>query len=83
MGHSLDISDRDVIVDLFSISSSITVLYHNQAALEKYVKNIVRIFGKSGLDELRAKKDLKFQPLSDEKEYIEEQGFNTFEEAFR
>ena len=83
MGHSLDISDRDVIVDLFSVSSSITVLYHNQAALENYVKNIVRIFGKSGLDELRAKKDLKFQPLSDEKEYIEEQGFNTFEEAFR
>lgn len=81
MGHSLDVSDRDIITELFSISSSITILYHNQSALGSHVRNLVRLFGKSGLDELRTKKNLRFHCLADEASYIEEQGAEIFEKA--
>lgn len=78
MGHSLDVSDRDIIVELFNVSDSITILYHCQSALETYVRNLVRIFGKRGLDELRATKDLKFCPLSKAQLFTTEQGMETF-----
>lgn len=78
MGHSLDVSDRDIIVELFNASDSITILYHSQGALETYVRNLVRIFGKSGLDELRAAKSLKFHPLAEEQSFTLEQGIEDF-----
>lgn len=78
MGHSLDVSDRDIIVELFNASDSITILYHSQGALETYVRNLVRIFGKQGLDELRAAKSLKFHPLVEEQSFTMEQGMEDF-----
>lgn len=78
MGHSLDVSDRDIIVELFNASDSITILYHSQSALETYVRNLVRIFGKQGLDELRATKSLKFHPLAEEQSFTMEQGMEDF-----
>lgn len=78
MGHSLDVSDRDIIVELFNASDSITILYHSQGALETYVRNLVRIFGKQGLDELRAAKSLKFHPLAEEQSFTVEQGIEDF-----
>ena len=78
MGHSLDVSDRDIIVELFNASDSITILYHSQSALETYVRNLVRIFGKQGLDELRATKSLKFHPLVEEQSFTMEQGMEDF-----
>ncbi len=83
MGHSLDVSDRDIIVELFNVSSSIIILYHSQSALETYVRNLVRIFGKRGLDELRATKSLKFHPLSEESSFTNEQGLASFLDAFK
>lgn len=82
MGHSLDVSDRDIIVELFNASDSITILYHSQSALETYVRNLVRIFGKQGLDELRATKSLKFHPLAEEQSFTMEQGMEDFCTSF-
>lgn len=82
MGHSLDVSDRDIIVELFDASDSITILYHSQSALETYVRNLVRIFRKSGLDELRATKSLKFHPLVEEQSFTMEQGMEDFFASF-
>ena len=82
MGHSLDVSDRDIIVELFNASDSITILYHSQGALETYVRNLVRIFGKQGLDELRATKSLKFHPLVKEQSFTMEQGMEDFFASF-
>ncbi len=61
-GHSLDVTDKDIITELFEISSDITVMYHNDAAFADHVKNLVDIYGKTKFDELRLKK-LKFQKL--------------------
>ena len=62
VGHSLDVTDKDIITELFEISSNITVMYHNDAAFSDYVKHLVDIFGKTKFDELRLKK-LEFEKL--------------------
>lgn len=76
MGHSLDVSDKDIIVELFSLSSDITIVYHNQEALGNYVANLVKIFGKTGLDTLRYEKSLRFIPLEDLDNYAIDYGCN-------
>ena len=44
VGHSLDVTDKDIITELFDISSSITVMYHNDAAFADHVNNLVNIY---------------------------------------
>lgn len=60
MGHSLDITDQDIIKEIFDISSEINILYHSDWAKRDYISNIVRIFGKAEFDVLRSKKKLSF-----------------------
>lgn len=70
MGHSLDATDKDVICELFDNASEITVLYHNKEAKDSYLKNLVTIFGKDGVDVLRKEKALDFLSLdSDFREF--------------
>lgn len=64
MGHSLDITDQDVIQDLFKTADNIVVLYHDSNAKASYIKNLVNIFGKFEFDDLKRHKNLKFIPLS-------------------
>ena len=81
MGHSLDITDKDIISDLFNIASKITILYHNESAKASYITNLVKIFGKSGLDGFREQSKLSFLPLSmDFSEFSETQKQNSFSE---
>lgn len=60
MGHSLDITDRDIILDLFEISSKITILYHDESAKKSYIENLVKIFGREGFEQIRNFKDFQF-----------------------
>lgn len=62
MGHSLDVTDRDVIVQMFSMAEDITVLYYNENAEASLVANLISIYGKEKFDELRVKKRLRFLP---------------------
>lgn len=72
MGHSLDVTDRDIIEELFLISNDITILYHNDDALSSMVTNLVRIFGREKFYNLRTKNKLTFLYLgSDYTEYLE------------
>ena len=64
MGHSLDITDEEIICDLFSISSEITILYHIDSAKAQHIHNLVKIFGKEKLDQIRDEQKLEFLPLS-------------------
>lgn len=60
MGHSLDVTDKDVIMEMFSLATQIAVIYHDQQALSSYVNKLVQIYGKEEFDLLRLEKDLRF-----------------------
>ena len=66
MGHSLDITDKDVIEELFRNASEIVVLYHNFDAKKSYIANLIKIFGKDGFDMLKKDKKLSFVSLNDD-----------------
>ena len=65
MGHSLDITDRDVIVQMFDAAKDITVLYYSENAEASLISNLVNIYGKEKFDELRIKKRLRFLPQNE------------------
>lgn len=60
MGHSLDITDEDIIREVFDISSTIGIVYRSQYSLSRYVSKLVEIYGKDGFDELRHNHGLTF-----------------------
>ena len=59
-GHSLDKTDEDIIQELFGLSNRITIFYHDELAIGKYIKNLVSIYGKKKFDKLRVEKNLEF-----------------------
>lgn len=64
IGHSLDITDKDVIMEVFDLADEIHILYHNEKAIGSYIKNLVNMYGKDGFDRLRSVKKLRFEPQS-------------------
>lgn len=68
MGHSLDVTDKDVIMQIFDMAKDITVLYYNETAEASLVANLISIYGKEKFDELRTKKRLRF--LSQSASYL-------------
>ena len=66
MGHSLDETDKDILIELFDTVSSITILYHNESSLRSLALNLVKMYGKDAFRELRTKKRLRFLSLSDD-----------------
>ena len=65
MGHSLDITDKDIITELFGLADAIQIFYHSDSALQQYVKNLIAIFGKTEFDRMRYENNLTFIPLSE------------------
>lgn len=63
MGHSLDVTDKDIIKELFDQAYEIIILYHNIEAKHKYAENLVKIFGKIKFEKLRREKNLRLLPL--------------------
>lgn len=64
MGHSLDVTDEDIIKDLFSLASEITIIYHSDSSKAKYIRNLANIFGKEKFDRIRDEKRLEFMALA-------------------
>ena len=60
-GHSLDLTDGDIIEELFSLSDTITVFYHSEESKKRYFRNLVRIFGSEQLNRLYLDKKLTFK----------------------
>ena len=65
IGHSLDVSDKDSIGELFDAADRIIVYYHNKEKLPEYVQNLISFFGKTRFDELRFDKNLRFLHLEE------------------
>lgn len=50
LGHSLDITDGDILSSLINApNTKTTIFYHNQAALGKQISNLVKILGENEL----------------------------------
>ena len=53
MGHSLDTTDKDIIVELFRKMNEICILYHNDEAKSTYISNLIKMFGKEEFERFR------------------------------
>lgn len=65
VGHSLDITDEDMIKRLFVLADQIIVFYHEEPERSKYLKRLTSIFGNEGLDSLEYERQLSFRSLSE------------------
>lgn len=45
-GHSLDATDADIIKSVISVSNQVYILWHDKKAKNKYIKNLIDMFGK-------------------------------------
>lgn len=63
VGHSLNESDADIIKKLFDKCKSRTIYYHEKTALESYIKNLIKIFGKNEFEKMREEETLTFKEL--------------------
>ncbi len=64
IGHSLDVTDKDIVKELFEVLDKIIIYYHSEHARNQYVKNLVTIYGKQAFDKIRMEKFLRFRSLS-------------------
>ena len=64
MGHSLDVTDKDILLDLFHHANEIIILYHDDTAKASYISNLVKLYGKSGFDSLQKEQMLTFLSLN-------------------
>lgn len=50
IGHSLDVTDKDVLSSLINMNSTkTTIFYHNQVALGNQINNLVKVLGEDNL----------------------------------
>ena len=61
IGHSLDITDKDIITDIFSMAKQILVFYYDSDQKSQHIQNLITIYGKSGYDDLRRNHGLMFR----------------------
>ena len=59
----MDITDKDILLDLFNHAKEIIILYHDIDAKSSYIANLVKLYGKTGFDALRKNQMLTFLPL--------------------
>ena len=64
-GHSLDVTDEDIIKEVFAMINKIVIICHSTTAIADSINNLIRIYGKHDFDELRARTDLEFKLYSD------------------
>ena len=73
LGHSLDVTDNDIIKSLFALCGDISVYYHDNDAYGKYIVNLTKIFGRSDFEEMRNCGKIKFVKLEPYNPKIKEQ----------
>ena len=68
-GHSLDVSDRDYIVDLFSLNDGmdrnvrVTIYYFDKNAKFMLLNNLIAILEKDKVEQWMKNKWLKFEKI--------------------
>lgn len=68
-GHSLDITDEDIIKEVFAVADTITIICYNENAISDSINNLVKIYEKKGFDLLRSRTGLEFKLYSDYNTY--------------
>lgn len=63
VGHSLDVSDGDIISVLFDLFDCIVIYYLDDKVLDKHVKNLKLIFGAKELSKMTFSQKVIFQKL--------------------
>lgn len=64
-GHSLDVTDEDVLREVFGLSDKIVIVCHSESAIATSINNMVKYLGKRDFDSLRSRTDLEFKLYSD------------------
>jgi hypothetical protein len=59
-GHSLNVTDEDILKQVFQVAKTITIYYHSSTSKKERIENLIEIFGKEGFDLLRSQQCLKF-----------------------
>lgn len=59
-GHSLDITDSDIIKELIYKAYTVSICYHDESAVGSYISNLVSMFGQKEFDRIREDKQLTF-----------------------
>lgn len=59
-GHSLDITDSDILKEWIKKANTISIYYHDESAVGGYISNLVSMFGKKEFDNIRKSKKLLF-----------------------
>jgi len=60
IGHSLDITDSDILKEWIERAARIVIYYHDENVIGSYIKNLVAMFGKKEFDNIRKNKNLLF-----------------------
>lgn len=69
VGHSIDVTDRDILVGLMDHPrTNITIYYHDDKAYRLQMVNLIKMVGKSRFDQLRNNKKVTFERLQAYKE---------------
>lgn len=64
VGHSLDVSDGDILTIIFDMFDIIKIYFHDNSALDSYVKNLKLIFGAKELSKMTFSQKVIFRKLS-------------------
>lgn len=82
-GHSLDVTDKDIVMELFSVAKEIILLYNNNEAKASLISNIVKMYGMEGFLKLRSDQKLTLLPLDmDFTEFVEQRVQRAFDELY-
>lgn len=64
-GHSLDITDEDIVREVFGVSDEITIVCHSEKSIADSINNLIKIYGKKEFDKIRVRTNMRFKLYSD------------------
>ena len=67
VGHSLDVSDGDILTIIFDMFNVIVIYFRDDNSLDKYVKNLKLIFGAKELSKMTFSQKVIFRKLPSNK----------------
>lgn len=66
VGHSLDVTDKDILTGLMLFENTTTTIYfHSNAAKKEQIEKLILLFGKDKLEELLNDEKIEFQKLQE------------------
>lgn len=81
VGHSIEITDRDILVGLLNHpKTNVTIYYHDDIAHGQQVVNLISLVGKKRFDELRNEKKVRFSKLKEYKERVTNESEEIYED---